>query len=282
MTGHCKKCSAGWLPSSLLTRGAHALPVSAGLSACATPLAAFLAVFLLLSPGDTHAAQTAARADTAATPAFAVAYLEMPVSAVVDTRTLLQRHAADARAAAVRASAATFQVYVLHEVGRAERWLVLQWADSPSQLQTIEAAVAEDLASPHGMLVAPLDERSNHPLPATAAATAVAAPSPGDRQQIPPTALYAVTHLDIGVEDQSAVIEAVHDLVEDARRAPGNLLAEAWQQNSRANHYALLFVWRSRADRDAFNGGAAERRYRGVVGPLLGSPYDERLYRRVN
>ncbi len=268
-----------------------------------------LAVLLLVSPAHSNAAPTRARAVIRATPAFEVIYLEVPVSAIADTRTLLRRYAnaaraaavrtAAVRAAAVRAAAAAFHVDVLQEVGREERWLVLQWADSQSQLQVIDAAVADDLASLHSLLVAPPDPHSNHPLPATASGTATAAttaaaaalaapaapavaPETDDWRQIPPTALYAVTHLDIGTQDQSAVIQAVHDLVEDARRAPGNLLAEAWQQNGHPNHYALLFAWRNRVDRDAFAGAAAERRFHGAIAPLLGSPYDERLYRRVN
>ncbi len=296
MKNRCGKCDTLSAPPSLRMRQRRARwrrTASAGL----------LAVLPLVAPSHARAAQTSARAQTAA---FEVIYLEVPVPAAAATRTLLRRRAGDARAAAVRAAAANFHVEVLGEVGRPERWLVLQWADSQSQLQAIDAAVAPDLASLQGQLVAPPDQRRNEPLPATvgataataatgatgaipvAAASAAAAPAAADRRSIahrwpiPRAALYAVSHLDIGAQDQSAVIEALHDLLQAARRAPGNLLAEAWQQDGRANHYALLLVWQNRAHRDAFAGAAPEHRFRSVVGPLLGAPYDERLYRGEN
>jgi quinol monooxygenase YgiN len=217
-----------------------------------------------------------------------VTYLEVPVSGVADARTLLQRDATDERTAVSRAGTAapaTAHIEVLQEIDRPERWVLLEWADSPGQLKAIKAAGSADLIALQGLLVAPIDQRSNHPLPGPGGATDTAAEHRGaadDQQPALRDAVYSLVHLDIGSPQQPPVIDAVAALVKGARQARGNLRAEAWQQNSRANHYALLFVWRSRADRDAFTGAASVRRFRSTIGPLLGSPYDERLYRLTN
>lgn len=214
----------------------------------------------------------------AADAGFEVSYLEVPVSAAAATRPLLQRYAASERAVAVNAAVADFHIDILQEINRPERWLLLEWAANQSQLQTIDAAAAADFAPLQGTLVAPPDRRSNHPLPTAAAADS----SADDRAGTPRAAVYAVSHLDIGQQDQSGVLPAIEALVEGARQARGNLRAEAWQQNGRTNHYALLFVWRKRVDHDAFAGGPVAGRFRAGIGSLLGSPYDERLYRLAN
>lgn len=257
------------MPTTLTLSGADSRrggSIRRGTLAAGLPL---LAALVVLRPAPAAAADAA----------FQVSYLEAPVSAVNATRTLLQRYAASERAAAVNAGAGAFHIDVLQEVDRPERWLLLEWADSQSRLQGIEAGAAEDFARLQSTLVAPPDRRTNHPLPAANASPAAAADS-SERQLR--AAVYVVSHLDIGTQDQSIALPAVENLVDAARSARGNLRAEAWQQDGRANHYALLFVWRTRADHDAFAAAALAHQFRTSVGPLLGSPYDERLYRLAN
>ena len=48
-----------------------------------------------------------------------------------------------------------------------------------------------------------------------------------------------------------------------------------------ANHFALLLIWRSEADRDRDLSGDEAGRFRAALQPLLASPVDERLYRET-
>ena len=98
----------------------------------------------------------------------------------------------------------------------------------------------------------------------------------------PSRALYAVTHLDLAPVDEARGTTALQHLVDAARKSPGNLRFEAWQQANRPNHFNLIASWSSRASLDEFTHSAAAREYRAIVAPLIGSPYDERLYQRLD
>ncbi len=90
--------------------------------------------------------------------------------------------------------------------------------------------------------------------------------------------------MDIGGPDArlSDVDDAIREYISAARAAAGDLRAEAWRLDGHANHYTLLLVWNMRADRERFAAGADTHRFRGRIARGLGSPYDDRLYRRID
>lgn len=213
--------------------------------------------------------------------AFWVTYEDGRSSAIDAVRQQLQHEAAGERAAARAGGIAGFRVQLLQEEGRPERWVLLQWADDAARLAASRHSGATDVDWQRSMLVAPPDIHRNHRLPAIQGA-----PGQGcnGRQADGRGASYEVTHLDIGAAagGQGPVIAALMRLLRAARAAPANLCAEAWQQDAHPNHYALLLVWRTRAARQAFVAGPVARQFRAQVGPMLGAPYDDRLYRRVD
>jgi quinol monooxygenase YgiN len=214
--------------------------------------------------------------------AFVVTYQEIRSTEVNHARTLLQRQAASERAAAAGGGdTGDFHSDVLQELDRPERWVLLEWGSNAQQLASIENSSAADTAGLTELLAAPPDIRRSHALPATAGAQGI---EPDGRPLIARQAFYEVTHLDIGAgaASQGSVIAAIGRLLQGARAAAGNLRAEAWQLDGHANHYTLLFVWRDRADRQAYAAGPTARQFRADVSAILGSPYDDRFYRLMN
>jgi quinol monooxygenase YgiN len=67
-----------------------------------------------------------------------------------------------------------------------------------------------------------------------------------------------------------------------ARQSDGNLGFEILQQIDRPNHFNLISAWLGESPFHAFTSSAPARVFRQTVAPLLGSPYDERLFRRVD
>ena len=75
----------------------------------------------------------------------------------------------------------------------------------------------------------------------------------------------------------------LRDITTDTRGQPGHVRFDVYQQSEpRLNHFTLVMVWTGRAAFDAYGASAVWRRFMRDVTPLLGSPYDERLYRRLD
>ncbi len=184
---------------------------------------------------------------------------------------------------ALRRGATPPEVTVLQELGRPGRFLLLERAQDAAALTTLERRAQPALQSLSALLTAPLDRRAYRDLelgcpnghPATAVPLASAA-SPA-----PAAPLYVVAHLDIAGPMGAGPQSALARLAEVACRSPGSLQFEVWQQVSRGNHFNLVAVWKRRSDFEAFAASGAARAFRESVGPWLGSPYDERLYRAL-
>jgi quinol monooxygenase YgiN len=216
----------------------------------------------------------------AAEPAKVLTFIEVRTDSIDKGKMILGKYAS-----ALARHRADLAVETLEEIGRPERFVVLESAARAGDLATAEAAVQDNLAPLNELLTALPDRRTNREFAATANATPTVAPKHGDpgagHPSGGPPALYVVAHLDLGLPDQARGAVALQGLIAAARRAPGNLRFEAWQQTNRPNHFNLVGVWSSRTGFDDFTAGAAAREYRATVGPLIGSPYDERLYRRI-
>ena len=123
-------------------------------------------------------------------------------------------------------------------------------------------------------LTAPPDQRLNRELDEIAAA-----PSPRVDSR---ASFYVVTHVDIAPPDQSRIEIALRKLATAARQSDGNLGFEILQQIDRPNHFNLISAWIGESPFRTFTSSTAAQQFRQTVGPLLGSPYDERLFRRVD
>ena len=122
-------------------------------------------------------------------------------------------------------------------------------------------------------LIAPPDQRLNREFDEIATAPSLRVDARAN--------FYVVTHVDIAPPDQSQIETALRKLAAAARQSDGNLGFEILQQIDRPNHFNLISAWIGESPFRTFTSGAAARQFRQTVGPFLGSPYNERLYRRV-
>jgi quinol monooxygenase YgiN len=165
------------------------------------------------------------------------------------------------------------QVMLLQEVSRPERFVLVE-REKPEastgagrEIQSVTEPLTDDLT-------APPDLRMNRELGEVALAT-------GAKTDVRAN-VYVVAHLDIAAPDRARVEAALRQLSAAARQSDGNLRFDIWQQTDRANHFNLISGWIGESQFRAFAASRAARGFRQTVGPLLGSPYDERLFRRVD
>jgi len=165
------------------------------------------------------------------------------------------------------------QIMLLQEVSRPERFVLVEREKPDVSTEGVREiqAVTELLTD---QLTAPPDLRMNREFSEVALATGAKADARAN--------VYIVTHLDIGSPDRARVEAALRQLSVAALRSEGNLRFDIWQQTDHANHFNLISGWISESQFRAFAASRAARDFRQTVGPLLGSPYDERLFRRVD
>ena len=92
--------------------------------------------------------------------------------------------------------------------------------------------------------------------------------------------ITAVTHVDFMPGHLNAV-PALSAYVAQASHDPNILHIELFQQISATNHYTLIETFRNLS---AYNVHVAEPytlKFRSIISPALGSPYDERLQTQV-
>jgi quinol monooxygenase YgiN len=165
------------------------------------------------------------------------------------------------------------QTVLLQEVSRPERFVLVEREKpdvSTEGLRKIQS-VAELLTDE---LTAPPDLRLNREFSEVALATGAKADVRAN--------VYVVAHLEIGAPDRARVEAALRQLSVAARQSEGNLRFDVWQQSDRTNHFNLISGWIGESQFRAFAASRAARDFRQTIGPLLGSPYDERLFRRID
>lgn len=211
-------------------------------------------------------AAAAVRAD----PMKTLTFIEVRSDAAERCRSILRQYEA-----ARRGHTAPVDALVLEGTARPEKFALLEVDAGTDDAAGKEAArLLEPLT---GLLTAPPDRRTHREFGATAAPARVP-----ERATAAAASLYVITHLDIAPPERAKGEAALLHLAEQARRSAGNLRFEVWQQADRANHFNIIAAWRGRSEFDAFAAGSAAREFRKEVASLLGSPYDERLYRRAD
>jgi len=169
-------------------------------------------------------------------------------------------------AARVRAETGVIETMLFGEIGRPERFaLVETWADHET-LKVHRASGAREEGSIATGMVAPPDERIGEPFTIETARPAG------------PQAVYVLIHVDVATFELGAVGDWLRAVSEAARSAPGASRYEVWRQVGRPNHFTVIQAW---ADRDAYARhieDAATRAFRDKVMSVKGALYDERLY----
>jgi quinol monooxygenase YgiN len=222
-----------------------------------------LALALLLKCGVTPGAEV----NTGSL--LALTFIEVRIEARGHAANVLRQQANTSR----EHQAPPGQIVLLQEISRPERFIVLEREMPPvlaagrQESHSLTHSVADDLT-------APPDQRLNREFDE---ADTVAGATVDARANF-----YVITHVDITSPDRSRVDTALRDLAAAARQSDGNLGFHVLQQTDRPNHFNLISAWLSESPFRIFAASAEARKFRQTVGPLLGSPYDERLFRRVD
>jgi quinol monooxygenase YgiN len=91
-------------------------------------------------------------------------------------------------------------------------------------------------------------------------------------------AVYVVTHVDVTPNYTADATKMLREFAADSRKDAGVVRFEILQQDSRANHYTIVEVWRTRDAFETHSAAEHTKRFREKLQPMLGSPFDERLH----
>jgi len=94
-------------------------------------------------------------------------------------------------------------------------------------------------------------------------------------------ATFVISHVDIGGQGTNAA-DLLRRHSEASRKEAGNLRFDVLQHNMRANHFTVIEAWRDEKALQAHASAQHTRQYRDGLGPITGSPLDQRLYRLLN
>jgi quinol monooxygenase YgiN len=206
---------------------------------------------------------SAARAQAAPDTVYAVTTFDVTPSATAPAAALLKQYRE-----AVRKQAGNLAVDLLQEVGSPNRFAIHEaWSNRAAyeaNEKAAQTAALRDALKP--IAGAPYDRRSYRPL--------TIAPSKNAGG-----AVYMVLFLDVFPPGLQPTLAVVKDTAVAARKGEGNLRYDVEQEGvGLGNHMIFFAAWQNRADFDDYEKSAYARHLRDVVGPLLGSPYDDRLY----
>jgi quinol monooxygenase YgiN len=91
---------------------------------------------------------------------------------------------------------------------------------------------------------------------------------------------FVITHVDIGGQGTNAA-DLLRKLAEASRKEEGNLRFDVLQHAMRANHFTVIEEWQTAKAIETHAAAAHTKAYRNSLGPIAGSPLDERLYKVV-
>jgi quinol monooxygenase YgiN len=104
--------------------------------------------------------------------------------------------------------------------------------------------------------------------------TLTAAPSSANRNSV-----YVISHVDFAGYPPGPMLVQKH--AEESRRDEGNQRFDVLQGPMRMNHLTVIEAWQNQRTLDAHAAAAHTKQYRDVLGPVTGSPLDERLFNSV-
>jgi quinol monooxygenase YgiN len=226
----------------------------------ASSLAAFLLAVEIHSP---------ARAQVSGDAVYGMTALDVAPAAAAQGMTLLRQY----RDGALK-QPGNMGVTLLQEVDWPNRFVIYEsWKDQSAYEANEKAAhtvALHDKLKP--IAGAPYDRREYQ-----AIAVGPSRPATG------PDTIYMQLHLDVfppGIEPTLAAAKAV---AEAARKGEGNLRYDVVKSvKPPQSHTTFLAAWHDRKAFDAYESSAYARQFRDTVGPLLGSPFDDRLYVPIN
>ena len=215
------------------------------------------------------AAGSAARAQAGPDAIYGVTSLDVAPDAVAQGVAVLKQYRD-----AVSPQAGNLGVELLQEAGRPNRFMIYEtWKDQSAYDANEKAERTVELRGKLAPITgAPYDRRDYHVISVGPAKPATAA-----------GAVYMQLHLDVFPPGLAPALAAVKQVAEAARKGEGNLRYDVVQSvKINTSHMTLLGTWQSRKAFDDYEKSAYGRHFRDAIGPLLGSPFDDRLYAIIN
>jgi quinol monooxygenase YgiN len=215
------------------------------------------------------AAGSAARAQSGADAIYGVTSLDVAPGSVAEGIAALKQYRD-----AGRQQAGNLGVDLLQEAGWPNRFAIYEtWKDQSAYDANEKAGRSVELRSKLAPIAgAPYDRRDYHVV-----SVGPVKPAAGSG------AVYMQLHLDVFPPGLTPALAAVKQVAEAARKGEGNLRYDVVQSvKINVSHMTLFGAWQSRKAFDDYEMSAYGRRFRDAIGPLLGSPYDDRLYTIIN
>jgi len=176
--------------------------------------------------------------------------------------------------AATKAEPGSTSVQIYQEVGAPFRLLSVEvWRDMAAYETHAKAASTTGLAERmKAVEFGPPDARAHA---VHFAAPQGKAPAGGG--------ITIVSHLDVPPNGIPPLLDLMKPFSEAVSKQPGMVTYQVLRQTAGArNHFRSFEVWASDKDWEAHNIAKYSQDYRNGMGPLLGTPYDQRKYTVVN
>jgi quinol monooxygenase YgiN len=156
---------------------------------------------------------------------------------------------------------------LFQQAGRAGHFVVIEtWRDQKA-FDTREGAVQKELLNKlQPIRVSDYDQRPYK--------TLTAAPASANRN-----AVYVISHVDFGNYPPGPMLLQKH--AEESRRDEGNLRFDVLQGTMRMNHLTIIEAWQNQKALEAHETATHTKQYRDVLGPVTGSPVDQRIFEAV-
>ena len=198
---------------------------------------------------------------------YGATYVEVAPEAIPQGIALLK-----ALSAASRNEDGNLRFQVVQERDRPSRFVVIEaWKDQAAFEGHRKGKPYAEFNEKLGPIRnAPPDERVHNALAPAAQMPAV------DRN-----AIWVVTHVDVPPPSKDACIGELKTLVEASRKDAGTAMFEVVQQTNRPNHFTVVEIWKDRRTFEAHGTTEHTRRFRANLGPMLGAPYEDRVYGAV-
>jgi quinol monooxygenase YgiN len=195
---------------------------------------------------------------------YAVTYIEVQPSSVPEGIAILNLYREGTAAETGNA-----RVVVLQEASRRNRFVAIEiWKDQAA-FEGHDAAgqTAQFRSKLQTIHNAPYDQRLH-------GAFAI-----GPESSHGPQNFFTVTHVDVPPPRREETEVLLARLAQQARKDNGNLRFDIFQQNApRTNHFTVAAIWTNEAAFISHQTAGHTRQFREGLGPMLGAPYDERLF----
>lgn len=211
-----------------------------------------------------HAQAPAAPAPNPNAPVYIVSYIDIAQASKNQAMTLLKQF----RTACAKEDG-NLRCEIVQRMEQQNEFATLEiWKDQKSYQAHTSGPGAQLRDKLKAMQASPYDERVH-------SGFAVLPPQPAPAGRI----VYAITHVDVIPPRASDVLPLLTQMADASRKDQGNGRLEVLQQAGRPNHFSVVEIWTNKRLLESHQVLPRTVQFRDQLFPMLGAPYDERLYK---